>query len=132
LGFPKALQATHLAGLRDVLRQAPADQRQPLLDELEGQLRIPGKTIHNPAGWVLSVIRQRQRGPLVLPLADQVAQERVHRLAVEERVRQATSGHPVQQEARAPSPRADPAVIQASRERLAQLRSEILSKGVKR
>lgn len=83
--FPPSLSAAVLPGLRDVLAQAPAHLRQLLLDELQGQLQIPAKTIHNPAGWLLGLVRRCGDGE-GLALAKQVAAERQQRTAVQHRL----------------------------------------------
>lgn len=70
--YPTALDPQLLPGIHDVLRQAPSHHRQALLDELQGQLRIPGKTIRNPAGW-LAVLSKRVAQGAVLPLAESEA-----------------------------------------------------------
>jgi hypothetical protein len=75
--FPDRLAAGVMVGLRRALLQAPAELRQQLLDELQGQLRIPTKTIHNPVAWMLGLIRGCAGGA-VLALADSVARERHH------------------------------------------------------
>jgi hypothetical protein len=70
--YPDGLTSQLLPGIQEVLRQVPADQRQALLDELQGQMRIPNKTIHNPAGWLASLASKIRNGA-ALPLADSVA-----------------------------------------------------------
>jgi hypothetical protein len=82
LVYPAALPAAALPGVLEVLAQAPERLRQPLLDELQGQLLIPSKTIHNPAGWMLGLIRRCGDGS-GLALARQVAQDRHQRAAVQ-------------------------------------------------
>nr|WP_145549990.1 hypothetical protein [Variovorax boronicumulans] len=82
LVYPSALASAALPGVLEVLAQAPEHLRQPLLDELQGQLLIPSKTIHNPAGWLLGLIRRCGDGSR-LALAKQVAQDRQRRAAVQ-------------------------------------------------
>ncbi|RCW66185.1 hypothetical protein DES41_111143 [Pseudorhodoferax soli] len=76
--FPGRLPVGVIDGLRSALSQAPVELRQRLLDELQGQLRIPTKTIHNPVAWMLGLIRACAAGAF-LSFADQVAKERQDR-----------------------------------------------------
>lgn len=80
LVFPQPLPAGACEGLRSALKTFPADVQQRLLDELQGQLLIPSKTIYNPVGWMLGLIRRWQAGA-VLALSDQVAKQRQQRVS---------------------------------------------------
>ncbi len=128
LVFPSNLDADFIPGIRSVLAKAAPAERQALLDELGGQLGIQGKTIHNPAGWLLGLIRQVQGGEVVLAMAGKVAADRQHRLSVERQVQRANQGAarlPVKtQEA----PAADPAIVEAARQKLRLLRAELVGK----
>lgn len=121
--FPSTLPAAVLPGMRDALLQAPADLRQQLLDELQGQLLIPTKTIHNPTGYLLGLIRGCRNGA-VLALAEQVASDRERRSAVQRQVQRDTPA--VEQ-----SPIASPQVREEARARLQALRQEYVSKGAR-
>jgi hypothetical protein len=83
--FPDGLTPEVLPGIRDVLSHAPAEHRQALLDELQGQMRLPGKTIHNPAGWLVALIRRMNQGA-ALPLAESVASLRRQQQAVQRQI----------------------------------------------
>lgn len=121
--FPTWLPATVLTGMRDALLQAPADLRQQLLDELQGQLQIPTKTIHNPVGYLLGLIRGCRNGA-VLALAETVAFDRERRTAVQQQRQAAMS--PAED-----SPIASPQVREEARARLQALRQEYVSKGAR-
>jgi len=128
LVFPKALAATAMPGVRHVLLQANPAIRQALLDELEGQTRIAGKTIHNPAGWLLG-LEQRMKIGAVLALAEQVAQERQHRKAVQAQIEASTAGARMETSASSvESHRADPEVVRQNLAQLRQLRNQIVRK----
>ncbi|WP_156373403.1 hypothetical protein [Pseudorhodoferax sp. Leaf267] len=120
--YPGALAPTVLPGLRDALRQAPAAQRQQLLDELHGQLQNPVKTIHNPVGWMLGLIRKCREGA-VLALAEQVARDRDRRTAVQQQVQAAMPTHDTQV--------ANPQAREEARARLLALRQELIRKGAR-
>lgn len=81
LVFPDGLDPAFLPGIHDVLLRCDPALRQPLLDELQGQLNIPGKRIHNPVGWLSSVARKAAQGS-TLALADAVAAQRAQQQAV--------------------------------------------------
>lgn len=121
--FPTRLPATVLAGVRDALLQAPAKLRQQLLDELQGQLQIPTKTIRNPVGYLLGLIRGCRNGT-VLALAETVALDRERRTAVQQQRQAAMS--PAED-----SPIASPQVREEARARLQALRQEYVSKGAR-
>jgi hypothetical protein len=121
--FPKALDDTVLAGIRAALLQAPVDQRQPLLDELQGQLLIPTKTIHNPVGWMLGVMRNLRQGA-TLALAHQVARDRAHHTAFQRQV--ATAVPPAN-----PIPVSDPQAREDARQRLNALRADFARRGAR-
>lgn len=86
--LPKALDTDWHPGVLKALATAPAALRQPLLDELEGQLSIAGKTIHNPAGWLYSLLTKERQGTLVLAMADKVAGDRERRAQIVAQVAQ--------------------------------------------
>lgn len=121
--FPSRLPATVLTGMRDVLLQAPAKLRQQLLDELQGQLQIPTKTIRNPVGYLLGLIRGCRNGT-VLALAETVALDRERRTAVQQQRQAAMSPA-------GDSPIANPQVREEARARLQALRQEYVSKGAR-
>jgi hypothetical protein len=77
LVVPDTLAPDMRAGLLATVARAPADMQQPFLDELAGQLAIPGKVIHNPIGWLHSLIRRHGDGFVALAMAPQVAAQRV-------------------------------------------------------
>lgn len=116
--FPGSLSETVFAGLRDALRLAPPGQRQQLLDELQGQLLIPTKTIHNPVGWMLGLIRRCAGGNAVLALAEQVARDREQR-----RARQLAAASKAEAASAASS-----GVPESERQRLRSLRAEFVKK----
>jgi len=72
LVMPKALGMEWHDGVRRTLATAPAAIHQALLDELEGQLGLQGKTIHNPPGYLHALIRRHACGTLDLAMADKV------------------------------------------------------------
>lgn len=121
--FPTRLPATVLTGMRDALLQAPPDLRQQLLDELQGQLQIPTKTIQNPVGYLLGLIRACRKGA-VLALAETVASDRKRRTAVQQQMQAAMSSSE-------DSPIASPQVREEARARLQALRQEYVSKGAR-
>lgn len=87
--FPKAdpsslfisnkLSESQRTGVLEVLGHVPEDERQRLLDELEGHLCNKAKAIQNPAGWLYGLIRNCAEGPVVFAYADQVASDRKQR-----------------------------------------------------
>jgi hypothetical protein len=77
LVIPDTLASHMRVGLLATVAWAPADMQQPFLDELAGQLAIPGKTIHNPIGWLHSLIRRHGEGFVALAMAPQVAAQRM-------------------------------------------------------
>ncbi|MBD9530858.1 hypothetical protein IB233_04305 [Comamonas sp. CMM01] len=66
-------------GVLEVLGAVPEEQRQQLLDELEGHLLNKAKAINNPAGWLFGLIRNLGAGPVVFVYAKQVAEDRKQR-----------------------------------------------------
>ena len=76
LAMPRNLDAAWHEAVRRTVAEAPADARQALLDELEGQLGIEGKVIHNPPGYLHTLICKHVRGELTLALAEKVAATR--------------------------------------------------------
>lgn len=79
LQMPDCLPTGWHDGVRSTLALAPQDIRQSLLDELEGQMGLPGKTIQNPPGYLYALIRRHQQGTLELALAPAVASRRASR-----------------------------------------------------
>ena len=126
--FPSSLDAGFVPGVRSVLAKAAPAERQALLDELGGQLGIQGKTIHNPAGWLLGLIRQVQGGEVVLAMAGKVAADRQHRLRVERQVEKAQQGALRPTVEPKGSPVADPAIVEAARQKLRLLRAELVAR----
>ncbi len=131
LVMPKALGMEWHDGVRRTLATAPAAIHQALLDELEGQLGLQGKTIHNPPGYLHALIRRHASGTLDLAMADKVAAERTQRARHEQALLKA------RQEAEQPRPASaqdaqkaepSPAAIEARR-KLLTLRREIAGKG---
>ena len=127
LVFPDRLDAALLPGVRDVIAKAPPSDRQSLLDELDGQLRIHGKTIHNPAGWLIGLIRRQHSSQVVLALAHQVAAERLQRQHVRQLVERAESCRTGSSKALKPLPGTDPAAVDEARQRLRVLRAEFVA-----
>lgn len=123
-------KAWHQAVLNTVM-QAPESIRQALLDELEGQLGITGKTIHNPAGWLHTLVRRHASGTLELAMADKMAADRQSRERIAKAIERAQSQPPLP----APTTNADADTQQPSetarqaRARLRELRAGLAAKG---
>lgn len=113
-------QAWHQAVLGTVAR-APEAVRQALLDELDGQLGIEGKTIHNPAGWLHALVRRHASGTLELAMAEKVAADRRERERVAQAIEQATAS-PAQPATREGATQDRPEPSDVAREALARLR----------
>lgn len=79
LVFPSSLDRSWLPAVERALRTVAPESRQVLLDELAGQLCLPGKQIHNPPGWLLALASRQARGEAVLAMADKVAADRAQR-----------------------------------------------------
>ena len=77
--MPGVLPERWHASVRQVLCKAQPEHRQPLLDELEGQLSNPTKKIHNPPGYLHSLRIAMECGLADLAHADAVAAERRER-----------------------------------------------------
>ena len=92
--LPERLDPSHHAGVLATVGQAPQDLQQAFLDELAGHLAIPGKTIHNPTGWLHGLIRRHQGGFVALAMAPQIAEQRARYQRHQERL--ATAAMPVQ------------------------------------
>ncbi|MFZ2825112.1 MAG: hypothetical protein WA007_05550 [Hydrogenophaga sp.] len=86
LVLPSRLDASLRAGVLATVTQAPSELRQAFLDELSGHLAIPSKKIHNPAGWLHSLIRRHAEGFVALAMAPQVAEQRVRQRRHQERL----------------------------------------------
>ena len=133
LVFPQELDPTFLRSVSSVLVKVPAAQRQPLLDELGGQLRMQGKTIHNPAGWLMGLIRQqRLGGNVVLAMANKVAEDRKYRQRVQHQVALATRGEGMPSTAPEPGQTADPVVRREALLKLSMLRAAMVAKAGQR
>lgn len=127
LQMPKALDAVWHASVRRTLEAAPASLRQKLLDELEGQLGMAGKTIRNPPGWLHSLITAHRGGTLTLAMAEKIAADRARRERLAAAIAKAASAAapvPLRPERIASAPRPS-ATAQAAREQLRALRRQI-------
>lgn len=125
LHLPDRLDPSMRAGVLATIVQASHDLRQAFLDELAGHLAIPSKTIHNPIGWLHSLIRRYRDGDVVLAMAPQVAELRLRRHRHLERLSAMT---PVQAGAELSPPTAEPSkgeseVQRTERQRLKELRA---------
>lgn len=90
LHLPAKLDAAWHGAVLQTVRTAPAGIQQLLLDELAGQLRIEGKVIHNPAGWLHALIRRhREHGQIDWAMAEKVAADRKQRERTQEAVERA-------------------------------------------
>lgn len=129
--MPKALAAEWHEAVRATLAAAPVEQRQALLDELEGQLGIQGKTIHNPPGYLHVLIKRQANGSLDLAMAEKVAADRREREQVQAAIDRASVNAAA---ARAIGPATDAvaepsaAAIEA-RQKLQALRQQFVGKG---
>lgn len=124
--LPKALHPEWHDAVRQTLLSAPQPVRQQLLDELEGQLGIAGKTIANPPGYLHALIRRHASGELVLAMADQVATARRQRERHQALLAQPEREAPARRADNTPSPTTpnDPEVVRQARERLNELRKQ--------
>ena len=124
--LPKALHPEWHDAVRQTLLSAPQPVRQQLLDELEGQLGIAGKTIANPPGYLHALIRRHASGELVLAMAGQVAMARRQRERHQALLAKAERETPARRADNAPSPTTpnDPEVVRQARERLMELRKQ--------
>ena len=115
LVMPKGLNSLlYEAALRTVVCFAPIEQ-QMLLDELAGQMAA--KRIANPIGYLHALVKKHKDGGLVLALAGQVAEQRAWEMERRKRA---------EQQAQAKPKRAVTSEeVQAAKERLKQLRSEM-------
>jgi hypothetical protein len=86
LVLPSRLDTSLRAGVLATVAQAPSELRQAFLDELAGHLAIPSKKIHNPAGWLHSLIRRHAEGFVALAMAPQVADLRARQRRHQERL----------------------------------------------
>lgn len=123
-------KAWHQAVLNTVM-QAPEVIRQALLDELDGQLGITGKTIHNPAGWLHTLVRRHASGTLELAMADKMAADRQSRERIAKAVERARSQSPQSESIPITSSAdAQPSeTARQARERLRELRAGLAAKG---
>lgn len=76
LVMPECLAAQWHDAVRHVLSKAKPEHRQSLLDELEGQLSNPAKSINNPPGYLHSLRIGLEIGAVQLAYADSVASKR--------------------------------------------------------
>lgn len=76
LVMPEVLAAQWHDAVRHVLSKAKPEHRQPLLDELEGQLSNPAKNINNPPGYLHALRIGLELGAVQLAYADSVATKR--------------------------------------------------------
>jgi hypothetical protein len=93
------LSDTQRDGVLEVLGAVPEEQRQQLLDELEGHLNNKAKSINNPAGWLFGLIRNLGEGPIVFVYAKQVAEDRKRRQELLDRQSKAEGDQPKYQPA---------------------------------
>lgn len=99
LALPDLLDASLHASVLSTVAKAPGELRQAFLDELAGHLAIPTKKIHNPAGWLHSLIRRHADGFVALAMAPQVADLRARRQRHQDRMANVANApaHPVPQ-----------------------------------
>ncbi|MDZ7903929.1 MAG: hypothetical protein U5L01_15990, partial [Rheinheimera sp.] len=76
---PGRLDPALRPGALRIAAKAPPELRQAVLDELEGHLGLPRKSIANPLGWLHAVVEQALADTLTLTMAEGVAAARVHR-----------------------------------------------------
>lgn len=93
LQMPDCLPTGWHDGVRSTLASAPVEIRQSLLDELEGQMGLQGKTIQNPPGYLYALIRRHHQGTLELALAPAIAAKRASRQRAEAAIAQALQPH---------------------------------------
>ena len=93
LTMPECLTKGWHEGVRSTLASAPVEIRQSLLDELEGQMGLQGKTIQNPPGYLYALIRRHHQGTLELALAPAIAARRANRQRAEAAIAQALQPH---------------------------------------
>ena len=130
LVYPSTLDPAFLSGVRGVLARAAVEHRQALLDELAGQLRTQGKTIHNPAGWLMGLIRnQGTDGGAMFAMAEKVAEEREQRQRVQHLVELAARGGATPVPSPEPAQPADPVVRREALRKLTALRAAMAAKG---
>lgn len=121
------------AGVLATVAKAPPELRQAFLDELAGHLLIPNKTIHNPVGWLHSLIRRHQDGFVTLALATHMATQRARYQRHLERIANtppaAPSSSSEQSSAKPEQVAVESEVQRTERQRLKELRASF---GVKR
>lgn len=76
IAMPAVLDKQWHTAVRKVLAKARPENRQSLLDELEGQLSNPAKSISNPPGYLHSLRIGLEIGAVQLAYADSVAAKR--------------------------------------------------------
>lgn len=76
INLPSVLGKQWHEAVRKVLSIAKPEHRQSLLDELEGQLRNPGKQITNPPGYLHSLRVGLEAGRVQLAYAQSIANQR--------------------------------------------------------
>lgn len=91
ISLPSVLGKQWHEAVRKVLSIAKPEHRQSLLDELEGQLRNPGKHIANPPGYLHSLRVGLESGRVQLAYAQSIASQREQNRhaqdAVQERIK---------------------------------------------
>jgi len=132
LVLPSRLDKAWHQAVLGTVAQAPEAIRQALLDELDGQLGIAGKTIHNPAGWLHTLVRRHASGTLDLAMAEKVAADRQSRERIAKAIERAQAQPP--QPAQTTNVNTDAPQLSESakqaRARLRELRAGLVAKGV--
>lgn len=123
--MPAALDAQWHRAIQRALQTVPAASRQALLDELAGQMAAPGKLIHNPPGWLLSLARRFAQGTAVLALADKVQADRQARERHQRVLEHALQGVVVVPPAPTPSPSPSAVAVASLREHTTPLRQHV-------
>lgn len=125
LHFPDRLEPSLRAGVLATLAKAKPELRQDLLDELAGHLAMPNKTIHNPIGWLHTLIRKQAEGFVALALAPQVAEQRRRHQRHQQRLAKAVTSA-TQEPATATAaaqPSSDSEIKRTHRQKLQELRA---------
>jgi hypothetical protein len=123
--LPERLDPACHAGVLATVSQASPELRQSFLDELAGHLSIPSKTIHNPVGWLHSLIRRHKDGFVALALAPQVAEQRARNQRFQERIAATASVQraPVESSTASVQTVSESEVQRTERQRLKELRA---------
>ena len=130
LHLPDRLEPSLRAGVLATVAQAKPELQQDLLDELAGHLAMPNKTIHNPIGWLHTLIRRQADGFVALALAPQVAeQRRSHQRHLERLAKPVTSAsHEPAAATAAGQPTSDSEIRRTHRQKLLELRATFEAK----